>query len=357
MCLLRSSFGMLMCLLTACVVQTETVQGPPGNDGQPGSPGTPGMDGEPGMDGDPGEQGEPGEKGDQGPPGTTSWADGPGKVTTAVNVGIGTDAPAACLDVTGTLLQPLSGTVSVSQGDPTVLGDESTNFAAELSVGDAIRIGAEVFTVAEIASDNGSLTLDKVPLNSATGTAYRDQASLFKVRNGAGASKFTVSKSGDVFAGPFSVYASSNVVQTSGMVLEFSGEISGPGNWPDCTDGPKHVTLGKVKPSPQNSFFDVEVYGSHAGYNNGVFFSYNKFIIMVGARASAIRVLSQDVEATVDLWNPETSSAGLYNGVDISAGFDITLRIMPHCGSNLYYTYVVRYGATAMFTPDAKRGW
>ena len=79
-------------------------QGDPGLKGDQGDPGPKGDQGDPGPKGD---QGDPGLKGDQGdpgpegPPGTSSSIDGTGVVSTMEDVGIGTDAPMAKLEVDG----------------------------------------------------------------------------------------------------------------------------------------------------------------------------------------------------------------------------------------------------------------
>lgn len=180
--------------------------GPTGPAGEPGPPGLDGKDGKPGLTGNTGADGLKGDQGDQGPPGpqgdpgTTSWSDGVGIVTTTMDVGVGTNAPAACMDLVGTLSRALSGVLSAGQGNTSVIGDAATKFKTELSVGDSIKIGAEIFTVASIADDH-NLTLNSAPLASTTGIAYADPPALVNVATGAGASKVTVTSTGDVGIG------------------------------------------------------------------------------------------------------------------------------------------------------------
>ena len=72
------------------------------------------------------------------------------------------------------LIGALTGTVSVTAGTAAVTGT-GTAFTTELAVGDAIKIGSEVFTVSAIASPT-SLTLDSNHVAGASGaTAYRRQ--------------------------------------------------------------------------------------------------------------------------------------------------------------------------------------
>jgi hypothetical protein len=116
-----------------------------------------------------------------------------------VRVG-GAGAPTAVVHTRGNLSSPLTGTVAVTQNSAAVTGT-GTDFTTELAVGDSIKVGAEVFTVAAIASAT-SLTLDSNYLGaSATGaTAYRDP-NLFAVDNGDSASKMVVTRSGKLGIG------------------------------------------------------------------------------------------------------------------------------------------------------------
>ena len=82
-------------------------KGDKGDKGNTGSQGPQGLKGDKGDTGPLGPQGPKGDKGDtgpqgpQGPSGTNSWTDGSGKVTTNVNVGIGTTTPKTNLEVNG----------------------------------------------------------------------------------------------------------------------------------------------------------------------------------------------------------------------------------------------------------------
>lgn len=83
--------------------------GPAGPPGEPGEAGPAGPQGPAGIAGPAGPQGPVGMEGPKGDPGSSSWIDGSGKVTTGVNVGIGTSDPAARLHVEGDV--HISGTV------------------------------------------------------------------------------------------------------------------------------------------------------------------------------------------------------------------------------------------------------
>jgi hypothetical protein len=117
-----------------------------------------------------------------------------------VRVGGGTAAPTAVVHTRGNLSSALAGTVTVTQNSAAVTGT-GTAFDTELSVGDSIKIGTEVFTVSAIASAT-SLTLDSNYLGSSGSglNAYRDP-NLFAVDNGDSVSKLVVTKSGKVGIG------------------------------------------------------------------------------------------------------------------------------------------------------------
>ena len=111
------------------------------------------------------------------------------------NVGIGTTAPTAQLHTKGNLSTALTGTVTVTAAASAVVGT-STLFTTELTVGDAIKIGTETFTVSAIA-DATHLTIDSNHVAGATtATAYKDP-NLFAIDDGDETSQFVIDKSGN----------------------------------------------------------------------------------------------------------------------------------------------------------------
>ena len=118
------------------------------------------------------------------------------------NVGIGLGfggSPTALLHESGTLSDALTGTVSVTAGTDAVTG-VNTLFTTELAVGDAIKIGIEVFTVLAITNDT-SLTLDSNHVAGASGvTAFRDPT-LLTIETGDLANVLTVTRTGHVGIG------------------------------------------------------------------------------------------------------------------------------------------------------------
>ena len=115
------------------------------------------------------------------------------------SLGIGTASPTADLHVTGNLSRPLAGIVAVAAGSSVVTGS-GTAFAREVRAGDAIKIGTEIFTVADIASDV-LLTLNADhSAGAANETAHVDR-DLLAIDDGAGQSTMVVNRSGNVRIG------------------------------------------------------------------------------------------------------------------------------------------------------------
>jgi hypothetical protein len=117
------------------------------------------------------------------------------RIGTTGNVGIGTTTPTAQLHTQGNLTTSLTGTVATTATSTTVTGT-STLFTTELATGDAIKIGTETFTVANILSAT-SLTLDSASAVTATGVAATKDPNLFALDNGDGINQFVVDKSGN----------------------------------------------------------------------------------------------------------------------------------------------------------------
>ena len=183
--------------------------------------------------------------------------------------------------------------------------------------------------------------------------------------------------------GLFKADTANGVVQTSQFVKEFSGVIAGTGNYPDCTNLHKIVTLGKIKKSNWG-FIEVTVYSTHQGYNNTGYYDYKKWVIMAGTRLSSNLVESAGNSSgyygpanTPNYALNDSTVVNLYDGenegnygdfcdannatycptIISDEGFDIQLKVDPHCGSTMKHTYVVRYSSTLNFTPDPKRSW
>jgi len=130
-------------------------------------------------------------------------------------VGIGTNTPDAGLAVKGLLSLALSGTITISNSSNAVTGT-NTAFLTELKILDAIKIGAEIFTISAIGS-NTSLTLDSnVSIASTNVTAFIDPR-LLSVRNGDSRAEAVIDKSGNFSVGDIS----NNPEQTTNGIPKF----------------------------------------------------------------------------------------------------------------------------------------
>jgi hypothetical protein len=134
------------------------------------------------------------------------------KILASGNVGIGTITPTAQLHTQGSLSTALTGTVTVTAASAAVVGT-GTAFTTALSVGDAIKVGSETFTVSAIA-DATHLTLDSNHVAGATAaTAYADSA-LLKIDTGDSVNTFIIQANGNVGVG----------VNPSGYKFRVNGE-------------------------------------------------------------------------------------------------------------------------------------
>jgi hypothetical protein len=101
----------------------------------------------------------------------------------------------------------LTGTVSKTATSTTLVG-AATLFTTELAVGDAIKVGIEVFTVSAIASTT-SLTLDSAADNSESSKVAFKDFSLWGAASGDGAQRVSVNSTGHlVLAGTVPVLRS-----------------------------------------------------------------------------------------------------------------------------------------------------
>nr|VFJ44460.1 MAG: hypothetical protein BECKFM1743C_GA0114222_1001113 [Candidatus Kentron sp. FM]VFJ53263.1 MAG: hypothetical protein BECKFM1743A_GA0114220_101127 [Candidatus Kentron sp. FM]VFK10092.1 MAG: hypothetical protein BECKFM1743B_GA0114221_101297 [Candidatus Kentron sp. FM] len=112
------------------------------------------------------------------------------------NVGIGTDSPGANLSIQGNLWQGLTGEVTVYAASSDVTGID-TLFTQEVSVGNALLIGEESFTVTGVSSDT-ALTIDAPHTTGAQSVIAYTSSALLSVQTSAGADAMVIDGSGNV---------------------------------------------------------------------------------------------------------------------------------------------------------------
>src|SRR5690349_4798921 len=117
----------------------------------------------------------------------------------AGNLGVGTDAPAARLDVRGDLSRALPGTVATTAGSAAVAGT-GTTFTADLVPGVPVRIGAEDAIVLTVSSDV-ALTLDRALTATATAATLLAGGPLLSLARATGDAVLRVDAAGRVGVG------------------------------------------------------------------------------------------------------------------------------------------------------------
>jgi hypothetical protein len=234
--------------------------------------------------------------------------------------------------------------------------------ATPYTAGSGISISGNAISATPYTAGTGlSLAAGQFSVTQSTvqGWAYDSAAELtsaLATQNGLGVG-VAAPTNGLRVGGWWEIDGANKVVATAEHERSFSGNIVGPGNWPACTEPAKVVTIGTLTASsPYQSYLSIELYGSHRGFDRtSNYFDYKRWIILTGDKVSSNLVLSSGAGDKVDLWNG--SARGMYNNIDVTSGFPIRLHVNPQCGSEMRYTYVVRYHSGAAFTPNATRAW
>jgi sorbitol-specific phosphotransferase system component IIA len=189
-------------------------------------------------------------------------------VNAARQFGLGTSSPGATLAVQPQTAVPLSGTVSVTTGSPTVQGSADARFQAELAPGDAIKIDGQVYSVQAIAS-NTSLTLSGNATSSQSGiSAYRD-GNGFSISSGLGQPSLVVDQAGNMGLGlgggsPTERLDVGGTVKATGFVGSgasltglTAGQITGAFNASQIPDIPASKLTGQIAASQITGTFNV----------------------------------------------------------------------------------------------------
>lgn len=177
---------------------------------------------------------------------------------------------------------------------------------------------------------------------------------------------FTITKQGNIGIGTstpsarfdvsnyFKVDSEKEII-TEGNMVKFSGKLYTASDFPTCTEPARIYDIGTVNASTAGyfNFIEIEIIGSHRGYNRDIYFKRKKIILTLGDKISSHLVESVGGINQVALW--DGTRTGNYNNLD-SSGRVIKLLVNPSCGSFLSYTVNVSYTKTLDFTPAGTPG-
>ncbi len=153
-------------------------------------------------------------------------------ISTTGDLAVGTNSPSSKLQIQGDPTEPITGIVSitVSVSANTVNGS-GTVFQDQLQIGDALKIGDNVFVITEIASQT-SLTISPDAMQDyLPGTAYTDR-DLFKIDNGASIPQLTVTGSGAIIIGAKPAPPGCKLAVDGDVIVE-EVVVKRSDNWPD----------------------------------------------------------------------------------------------------------------------------
>jgi hypothetical protein len=115
-------------------------------------------------------------------------------------VSIGTTTPTDSLSIKGNCTKALTGTVAVTQGSNSAIGT-NTLFGTELVMGQAIKIGSELFHVNGWSGTILLLTPSYQGVSASGLTAYIEPNNLLSLDDGAGQNRIAVTRQGFVGIG------------------------------------------------------------------------------------------------------------------------------------------------------------
>ena len=212
-----------------------------------GPAGPPGPQGLTGNTGATGPQGTPGLTGATGPSGTSSWSDATGKVTTTVNVGVGTPTPIATLHVVGTMIVPGNNVRTASTASNTLLG---------LGAGEAMTTG-----INNTVQGLGALNANTTGRDNTVSGAYALGTNTTGSNNTASGA---LALSGNTTGG--SNTANGFAVLTSNTT-GFSNTASGASALSENTTGNGNVAIGEIALGANTTGSNNIGIGRLAGYN------------------------------------------------------------------------------------------
>lgn len=242
-------------------------------------------------------------------------ADGSVSMTGDFNLGSQKILNGSAISLKGKLDTNLTGTVATN-GTVNVIGT-GTSFTSELSIGDAIVIAGEIFTVASIA-DNSNLTLDSAHSQTLSGEIASKDSTILSLSNGDDSSLFSVVGNGNIGVGISNPNASLHLVDNQpGILIEATGAAN------------PYIQFQSPNYGNDNYFFlDEAGAGAMVFRNNG----NNAMVInaagdigMGAGATSPVSKLHVDGVVTATSFTGDGSALTGVNATSISAGTDISL--------------------------------
>ena len=130
-------------------------------------------------------------------------------------------------------------------------------------------------------------------------------------------------------------------VSNGQTITEYAGYVATPSDYPTCTEKARIYTIGTINSNAvYNSYIEIEVYGSHRGYDTTSYFEYKRWILLVGDKVSSNLVSCAGTSHYVGLWNG-TDATGFNNTT--AAGTVLRLVVLPRCGAGQEFVVKVRY--------------
>jgi hypothetical protein len=130
-------------------------------------------------------------------------------------------------------------------------------------------------------------------------------------------------------------------VSNAQTITEYAGTVATPNDYPTCTEKARIYTIGTINAgAAYNSFIEIEVFGSHRGYDTTSYYEYKRWVLLLGDKVSSNLISCAGAAHHVGLWNG-TDANGFNSST--AAGTVVRLVVLPRCGAGQEYIVKVKY--------------